>query len=389
MEPGKIAEIILEPFEKAALKYEIMYIEAIYIEGDTAKTVFKKTLEKDFPYLSYEVLEKNSSFTEKASGVTNFTLDLTSKYEKKIICSTYIYPVEKHARWLLIAQGFSRGDEQQAAVLAYISELLSRLSVNTSEENTNAKSAEKYKNELLNIRDLQAKLFPKFDDIKEMDIRSAYLPAEFMSGTFIDGFFVDRNTYTLAACDVSNYGPASSFVGAAIRTILRAENIQKMVPSAMIEKVDSRLKGIVSGNTLNIYLSVYQINLKSGKTTISSYGNITTLFYTKKRNGVIDLAATETGKLFNNRGFYRDITVNLEPGDALLYYTRGLMSAKKDNSDIEFGVERLKDIYRENIESGSLDIVHSIIESVYEFTDYAQINDDIILISIKRAEEKT
>lgn len=342
MEPGKIAGIILEPFEKAALKYEIMYIETIYIEGNSAKTVFKKTFEKDFPYLSYEVLEKNSSFMEKASGVMNFTLELTSKYEKKIICSTYIYPVEKYARWLLIVEGFSRGDEQQASVLTYISELLSRLSVSTSEESTNAKSAEKYKNELLNIRDLQAKLFPKFDDIKEMDIRSAYLPAEFMSGTFIDGFFVDKNTYTLAACDVSNYGPASSFVGAAIRTILRAENIQKMVPSAMIEKVDSRLKGIVSGNTLNIYLSVYQINLKSGKTTISSYGNITTLFYTKKRNGVIDLAATETGKLFNNRGFFRDITVNLEPGDALLYYTRGLMFAKKDNSDIEFGVENLK-----------------------------------------------
>jgi serine phosphatase RsbU (regulator of sigma subunit) len=62
------------------------------------------------------------------------------------------------------------------------------------------------------------------------------------------------------------------------------------------------------------------------------------------------------------------------------------MFAKKDNSDIEFGVEKLKDIYRENIESESLDIVHSIIESVYEFTDYAQINDDIILISIKRTE---
>jgi sigma-B regulation protein RsbU (phosphoserine phosphatase) len=195
-----------------------------------------------------------------------------------------------------------------------------------------------------------------------------------------------NNTYTIAACDVSNYGPSSSFVGAAIRTILLAENIKKMIPSAMLEKVDARLKHIVSVNTLNIYLTVYQVNLKSGKTTISSYGNITTLFYTKKRNGVIDLASTETGKLFNNRGFFRDITVNLEPGDALLFYTRGLIAAKKENSEIDFGVERLKNAYRDNIDSGSLEIVHSIIESVYEFTDYGQIKDDIILISVKRTE---
>ena len=363
-----------------------MYIEALYNEGDSVKTVFKKTYEKDFPYLSYEVLEKNSQFMDKVSGVTNFTLELTSKYEKKIICSTYIYPVEKYARWLLITQGTSAEEEPAKAVLEYIAETLSRLSTETSEDKTNEKSAEKYKNELLNMRDLQAKLFPKFDEVMEMDIRSAYLPAEFMSGTFIDGFFVDKNTYTIAACDVSNYGPSSSFVGAAIRTILRAENIQKMIPSAMLEKVDARLKHIVSVNTLNIYLTVYQVNLKSGKTTISSYGNITTLFYTKKRNGVIDLASTETGKLFNNRGFFRDITVNLEPGDALLFYTRGLIAAKKENSEIDFGVERLKNAYRDNIDSGSLEIVHSIIESVYEFTDYGQIKDDIILISVKRTE---
>jgi len=386
MEPGKIAKIILEHFDKAALKYGIMYIEALYNEGDSVKTVFKKTYEKDFPYLSYEVLEKNSQFMDKVSGVTNFTLELTSKYEKKIICSTYIYPVEKYARWLLITQGTSAEEEPAKAVLEYIAETLSRLSTETSEDKTNEKSAEKYKNELLNMRDLQAKLFPKFDEVMEMDIRSAYLPAEFMSGTFIDGFFVDKNTYTIAACDVSNYGPSSSFVGAAIRTILRAENIQKMIPSAMLEKVDARLKHIVSVNTLNIYLTVYQVNLKSGKTTISSYGNITTLFYTKKRNGVIDLASTETGKLFNNRGFFRDITVNLEPGDALLFYTRGLIAAKKENSEIDFGVERLKNAYRDNIDSGSLEIVHSIIESVYEFTDYGQIKDDIILISVKRTE---
>lgn len=386
MEPKKIAEILLEPFDRTAMSAGVRYIEALYAEGDTIKTVFKKNYEKDFPYMAYEVLEKNTQYMEKISGVTNFSLELMSKYEKKIQCSTCIFPVEKHARWIIIAQGAEPADDRGGILFSYITEILSRMSVATADESTNAKSAEKYKNELLNIRDIQAKLFPKFDEIKEMDIRSAYLPAEFMSGTFIDGFSVDKSTYTIVACDVSDYGSASSFVGAAIRTILRTENVQKMVPSAMIEKVDSRLRSIVSGNTSNIYISVYQINLKSGKMMISSYGNITTLFYTKKKNGVIDLAATETGKLFGNRGFYRDLTIYLEQGDALLFYTRGLRNAKKENSETEFGIDKLKETFKENIESHSLELVHSIIEAVYEFTDYAQITEDIILISMKRTE---
>lgn len=384
MKPDITAESVLAPIEAMAGKYGIMYIEAVYTEGDAVKSVFRKSFGADFPHLSFEVLEKNNQYIEKFRGESNFTLELVSKYEKKIICDTYISPVENYARWSVITQGMGPADEKAGLTMKYIAGVLSRLSVVARSENIQTESAEKYKNELLNIRDIQAKLFPKFDDVKEMDIRSAYLPAEFMSGTFIDGFFVDKQTYTIAACDVSGYGPASSFVGAAIRTILRTENVQKMIPSAMIEKVESRLKSIVSVNTSNIFLTVYQLNLASGKTTISSYGSITTLFYTRKRNGVIDLAATDTGKLFSNRGFFRDITINLEPGDALLYYTRGIRNAKKENSETEYGIENLKNAYRENIDSESLDIVHSVIESLYEYTDYAQVKDDIILISVKR-----
>jgi len=384
MEPKKIAENILEPFVKTAEITGVGYIEAVYIENDSAKSVFKKNYDTDFPQMSYEVLENNSLFMGKAAGFANFTIELVSKYEKKVQCSAYIYPVEKHSKWLLIAEGTEQIDEKGDITLSYIAEVLSRITLCTADNSNDPKSAEKYKNELLNIRDIQAKLFPKFDDIKEMNIRSAYLPAEFMSGTFIDGFSVDKNTYTLAACDVSDYGPASSFVGAAIRTILRAENVQKMAPSAMLETIDSRIKSIISGDSGNIYITIYLINLKTGKTMISSYGNITTLFFTKKRMGVIDLASTETGKLFNNRGFFRDITINLEPGDALLYYTRGVRRARKDPHEAEYGIERLKNTYKENIEYDSLEIVHSIIESVYDYTDYSEISDDIILISMKK-----
>jgi sigma-B regulation protein RsbU (phosphoserine phosphatase) len=238
------------------------------------------------------------------------------------------------------------------------------------------------------MRDIQAKLFPKFDEIKELDIRSAYLPAEFMSGTFIDGIFLDNTTYQLSACDVSDYGPASSFVGAAIRTIIRSDASQKKIPSAMIESITNKIKNMISGTagSSNIFLTIYQLNLKTGKVVISTLGNITTLFYTKKRNGLIDLASTETGKLFSNRNFLRDMTINLEPGDALLYYTRGVKEAKAENSETEYGLEKLKNELKTNIESGSLEIVHSIIESIYEFTDYAELNEDIILISMKRNE---
>jgi len=382
----KIIENILAPFENLAKKSGIEYIEFLN-GGENNKSLFKKQYSADFPYLAYEVLESNPAFQSRDQN-TPAHLELASKYEVKIFC--HIYPLKRDSSItdLLIIETRTAANENIESVIAYISGIISNFFMSLVVEKFSSDNADKYKKEIGNMRDIQAKLFPKFDEIKELDIRSAYLPAEFMSGTFIDGIFLDNTTYQLTACDVSEYGPASSFVGAAIRTIIRSDASQKKIPSAMIESINNKIKNLITGSagSSNIYLTIYQLNLKTGKVVISSFGNITTLFYTTKRNGLIDIASTETGKLFSNRNFLRDMTINMEQGDALLYYTRGVRKAKAENSDTEYGLEKLKAEMKSNIESGSLEIVHSIIESIYEFTDYAQLDEDIILIAMKRNE---
>lgn len=384
MDTNTIIDNILTPFETQAKKHGIEYIEFLN-GGDNNRSLFKKSYNIDFPYLAYEVLESNSEFKNRDLNIPAH-IELTSKYEFKIFC--HIYPLVRDSKIsdILIVEMKTPPDDEIENIISYLSGVINNFFMHIDEEQSSSDKADKYKKELGNIQDLQVKLFPKFDNIKEFDIRSAYLPAEFMSGTFIDGIFLDNSTYQLTACDVSEYGPASSFVGAAIRTIIRSDASQKKIPSAMVESITNKIKNLISGSASsnNIYLSIYQLNIKTGKVVISSYGNITTLFYTKKRNGLIDLASTESGKLFSNRNFLKDMTINMEQGDALLYYTRGVRKAKAENSETEYGLEKLKAKVKENIESESLGIVHSIIESIYEFTDYAQLNEDIILISMKR-----
>ncbi len=384
MEIIKTINNILSPFENLARQHDIEFIELISIDNG-GKSLFKKSYKPDFPYLAYEVLENNPAFKARDDSAPAH-LELTSKYEVKIYC--HIYPLKKseNQTYILIIETKKTLEGNTENIISYITGVITGFLDNLDEEKNSSDNADKYKKEIGEIRDIQAKLFPKFDDIKELDIRSAYLPAEFMSGTFIDGIFLDPSTYQLTACDVSEYGPASSFIGAAIRTIIRSDASKKKIPSMMIESILSKIRNMTtsSSGSNNIYLSVYQLNLKTGKVVLSSLGSLTTLFYTKKRNGIIDLASTETGRLFSNRNFIKDMTINLESGDALLYYTRGVKTAKAENSETEYGLEKLKDQVKTGIETGSLETVHSIIESIYEFTDYAQLKEDIILISMKR-----
>lgn len=386
MNTDKIIENIFSSFDVLAGKNGVEYIE--YLNGGEGdKSIYKKVYNSEFPYMAFEVLEKTAEFQGRDKD-TPSRLELTSKYKHKIFC--HIYPVKRTGNITdtLIVETVSEMNENTEDVIACLSGLIACFAGDNDheEEKSQTGNSDKYKQEIGNVRDIQVKLFPRFDNIRGMDIRSAYLPAEFMSGTFIDGFFLDDNTYQLSACDVSDYGPASSFAGAAIKTILRSDAPKKMVPSAMIETIVTKIKNIISGQAGagSIYLTIYQINLKTGKAVISALGSLTTLFYTKKRNGLIDLASTESGKLFSNRNFLRDMSISLEEGDALLYYTRGIVKARSENSKEEYGLGKLKDEMKSNIDSGSLEIVHSIIESVYDYTDYAQLDEDIILISMKR-----
>lgn len=383
-----ICENIFGPLSTVIAGTGAGYIEAVLKNKDAFSTFYKHSFTNDFPYLSYEVLNKKNSL----ETTMEFTrIEETSKYQKTIHCC--IYPVKSSGELSghLLVESSQALTDRSLELFKSLSGILAAFQEtekSSTTENPAVKDPhrdDKYHKELMNVRDIQAKLFPRFDEIAGMDIRSAYLPAEMMSGTFIDGFFTDKTTYVLAACDVSDYGPASLFVGAAIRTIIRSGEFQKMIPSMMITTIETKIKNLTAGGNLsNIYLTIYQLNLKTGKAVISSYGPITTLFYTSKKSGLIDLGDTEAGKLFSKRTFFRDLTITLDPGDTLLYYTRGVIRAKKDTDDQAYGLPRLRENTTGNISGESLELVHAITESVYEFTDYNPVKEDIILISIKK-----
>lgn len=388
MNLAEICENIFKPLGPVISGTGAGYIEAVLKSKDAFISFYRHSFINDFPHLSYEVLARKNSL-ESIDALAR--LEEISRYQKTIHCC--ICPLKSGGvlSGFLIVESSEPLSEQSLLLFDSLSRVLAAFHGSSqggpAEKPVpkDLKKDDKFHNELMNIRDIQAKLFPQFDNIEGMDIRSAYLPAEMMSGTFIDGFFADKETYILAACDVSDYGPASLFVGAAIRTILRSGEFQKMIPSMMITTIETKIKNLSAGGSLSdIYLTICQLNLKTGKAVISSYGPATTLFYTSKKAGLIDLGDTEAGKLFAKRTFFRDLTISLDPGDTLLYYTRGVIRARRDFDEQEYGLARLKENTLVNISGESLELIHGITESVYEFTDYNPVREDIILISMKR-----
>ena len=74
--------------------------------------------------------------------------------------------------------------------------------------------------------------------------------------------------------------------------------------------------------------------------------------------------------------------LRVEPGDALILYTDGLVEAR--NGKEEYGMKRLR---QKVVELGALpakEIVRGIMESVREFTGGGEQKDDVTVVVVKK-----
>ncbi len=244
-------------------------------------------------------------------------------------------------------------------------------------------SNERYKEELGKLREFQARLFPKFDDVKQLDISSVYLPADLMSGNFIDAFYLNENTYQVSICSVEGYDAASSFTSATIRTLLRT-NAKRMVPSGQISFIMKKIENVIAGLHSLIFLTIIQINTKSGDCRISSLGPPNVLHVSAANRKMVSTNVSETGRKLSKRKGFLDISLHLDPGDALLYYSHGVMKASSPATNEMYSLKNIVLAVKDCLDESALFITHSISDSIYEFTEYSHYEEDIILLAAKR-----
>lgn len=281
----------------------------------------------------------------------------------------------------LFLQNSAPFDESDTAVTSFIARVLNIFDSIFS--NDVIESDKKYKEELNKMRTIQAKLFPKFDDVTGLDIGSVFLPVELMSGDFVDAFFLNDTVYQIVACDVTGFDASSNFAGAAIRTLVRSQG--KMVPSVLVQTIISRVSRMIQGIHGLIYLTVLQIDTKTGKCLASSYGDINLIYLSGTKKATASLGKTRIGLELAKRNTMKDLSFTLDVGDMLLYFSHGVVNATSADGRNLYGESRLTTVLREEYDSSAREIVYSITDSMYQFANFEPLSEDVILVAIKRS----
>jgi len=241
-----------------------------------------------------------------------------------------------------------------------------------------------YRSEITKIRRVQATIMPDLNLVNGFDIGSAYLPFQDLSGDFYDGNFLDKDTYQFILCDVSGHGIAASYIGNEIRTLFRVSSTAGRDPAALTKMVNDIIAEEFKGLYYYCTAVVCQIDLKTGNMQMVVAGHPPVLYVPAKSGEVVSLTSGSPLIGLFKTNEYSNIDIKMDSGDIIFIYTDGITEAKFDDSDSMFGFDRLKDAIVESKDRLSSDIIHSVIGSVFEYTEYADQDDDMTAICIKR-----
>ena len=224
--------------------------------------------------------------------------------------------------------------------------------------------------------------------IPGLELAAFLRPAQIVGGDFFDFPRFKDGRYGITIADVVGKGVSAGLIMASMQTTLRALVPESDSPAGVL----ARLNALFSHNAffttmVTLFLGAY--DPASRHLTYTNAGHNPPLVYRAGNNG--------TGELFSLRPTapaiglledppFREQTVDLAPGDLLLFYTDGVTEAFNPQ-DEQYGIDRLEDFLHRSAGAAPKGLIRGLQRELLEFAQGEQFADDITLIAGKMTVE--
>ncbi|TAG09453.1 MAG: GAF domain-containing protein [Verrucomicrobia bacterium] len=241
--------------------------------------------------------------------------------------------------------------------------------------------------ELRNARDVQRILLPQADPrVSGFRISGMNLPARIISGDYYDYLNLNDHLLGIVIADVSGKGLPAGLLMAMCRSLMRSAARETFSASQTLAMVNRQLFPDIREDMF-ISMSYSILNTEAGSLTTCRAGHDPALLYRWSTNKVEMLRpqglalGVDQGSVFER--VTQEITVNLQRGDCVLFYTDGIKEAV-NAQDEEFGIERLCEVFRKAAPHGAETIMQEIQETLFQFTGEGPQMDDITMVVIEK-----
>jgi phosphoserine phosphatase RsbU/P len=278
---------------------------------------------------------------------------------------------------------FSKND---FAVFRSVSEQ-SSFAIGNARVHRDANEKKEIEGELRNAREVQRVLLPQEDPVVSgFRVNGTNLPARIISGDYYDYIELPDGKLGVVIADVSGKGVSAGLLMAMCRSLLRAVSLTDASPTAVLAAVNRYLFPDIREDMF-ISMIYAVLDPSDGSMTFARAGHDPALIF-RKATGEVEIAKPRGLALgIDGGGVFERVTkderVVLESGDCVLLFTDGVKEAIND-SDEEFGLERLARAFRETAALGAEAVVKKVQGEVEEFAGGGPQMDDVTIVAIEK-----
>ncbi|MEM9955693.1 MAG: GAF domain-containing SpoIIE family protein phosphatase [Chloroflexota bacterium] len=236
--------------------------------------------------------------------------------------------------------------------------------------------------ELSMAHDIQQNLLPpSMPASPKYDIAPYWEAAREVAGDFYDAFTLEDGSIGTVMADVSDKGAPAALFMAVARTLLRSHAHAGMTPIETMSRTNDLLLQDAenSGMFVTMYYSRFDA---SGYSQHVNGGHNPPILY-KHSTGEVNLLPIGGRALgwFPNNPF-KELTINLDPGDAIVYYTDGLTEAENPRAE-PYGEERLMSVVAQIGDKTSAELMDMILDDVEKFAEGNPPFDDMTMLVVR------
>ncbi|HEY1014232.1 MAG TPA: PP2C family protein-serine/threonine phosphatase [Herpetosiphonaceae bacterium] len=237
--------------------------------------------------------------------------------------------------------------------------------------------------ELALAQEIQANLIPPPPAVPGLELASGYYAAREVGGDLLGYQALPGGALGLAIGDVTGKSvPAAMLMGVTLGAHQAAQRA-RLSPAAVLDELDSLLRAQAGGRRFVALCSAI-VDPAARRMLVANAGQLDPILCRAGAARFVELpSAMPLG--IGPPAASQEREIALEPGDALIFYTDGIVEAHNQAGEL-FGFERLLAL-ADSLEpgAGAAAIHQSIIAAVRAFAGGAEPHDDISLLVVRLA----
>ena len=202
-----------------------------------------------------------------------------------------------------------------------------------------------------------------------------------VGGDYLDFFKVDDNSFSVLLGDVAGHGVGAAVIMAMAKAAILGGGDSLKSPADVLNQLHKMILSTKTNKQKKIMTFQYfYVNSETGENLYGNAGACSPLLIRHSENCVEEIKMGGAALGAFKRVLYSEMSIDFRPGDAIVFYTDGIVECKNKDGEM-LGYERLKKIVLESWDVNPETYYNNILKSYYNYVgEDSEAGDDLTFV---------